>query len=262
MTFLGLALIATGRSTRDRFFVAAGIPIVAVVAFVLVRDGPRWALISGPISGGMALAAILLGLLAWVEMVGLPRGIARRLGVGMRSRALVFDNRLIELRERYHAALRLAESDPVHRAEALISAGGQVRRIRGLRAPDVKWAMVRNDMADDFEHWLGLMQTDAPPERLADSVQQAAPAYARWMQIRDQAALDQRLLATPERRRRGEIVWLLVMAFSGLVIGGTSVRGYDLASLPLASPDVWLAIAALTLGVCSLVGAVILAIRR
>lgn len=262
MAFLGVAFIATGRSTRSRFFLVAGLALVGVVAFVLVRDGPRWVAISGPISGSVALASVLLGLLTWAQIVSLPRGVARVLGVGMRSRALVFDNRLIEFRGQFYAAWRLAESDPDRRAEALTDAEAHVHRMRALRPPDAKWAMVRNDMADDFERWVGLMRTDLPPDRLADSVEAAAPVYARWMQIRDQAALDQRLLATPARRRRGELLWLVVMGFSGLAIGGTSIRGYDLTAMPMASPQVWFALGTLSLGVFLLVDALILAIRR
>ena len=48
----------------------------------------------------------------------------------------------------------------------------------------------------------------------------------------------------------------------GLAIGGTSIRGYDLTALPMASLQVWFALGTLSLGVFLLVDALILAIRR
>jgi hypothetical protein len=262
MAFLGVALVAWGRSAGSRFIVGTGLAMFAAIVVVLVRDGVRMVVVGGPVNASLAIGSILVGSLALAQVVSLPRGPARILGLGMRSRTLVFDNRLIALREQYFEALRLADSDPAGRAHALLDAEEQTRRIRALRPPDPTWALLRNDMADDFDRWIDLRRTDAPPERLSESIQAGAPVVTRWTQMREQAALDQRLMATPARRRRGESLFAMALSLTFLLLGATTFRAYEPFASSLADPKVLLALFELAVGVVASVGSVVLLLRR
>lgn len=260
-TFMALGFLATWRSDRDRFWLVIGLGVLGSTAFALVRYGLHGVIIEGPISGSMALASLLLGSLSWAQLLGLPRRLACLLGIGLKSRALVFDNRLLDLGRPFDTAIRLAQEDHEHRPQALILAQGQVRRMRALRPPDTAWALLRDEIADDHQEWIDLLRKDVPPDRIAHHAEGFAPVMTRWVQMREQAARDQRLLVNPARRRRAEVVWLASVAFSGLLIGVTQVRGDDLFALRLTDPGVLLAVGALAFGGVALVGCLVVAVR-
>lgn len=259
---MAVGFIATGRSRRDRFWLVMGLLILGITAFALIRDGLDGAVIAGPVSGSFALAALLLGFLAWAQLLGLPRRLAWLLGIGLKSRALVFDNRLLALSGTFRETIHLAQEDSDRRPGALAKAEEQVRRMRAAHPPDAAWALLRDDMVADFERWIDLLRNDVPPDRLADHATTFAPVMARWVAMRDQAAQDQRLLASPARRRRGTAVWLATAGFSGLLIGAAQARGYDLLALGVAAPRFWLSVGALASGATALVGSLVIAIRR
>jgi hypothetical protein len=262
MAFLGLSLVAWGRSSRSRSILGCGLAELVIVAVLIVRDGVRVALVSGPVNTSLAIGSVLFGSLAVAQFVSLPRGLARVLGVGMRSRTLVFDNRVIAIRAQYFEALRRADSDPASRALALLDAEKQTRRIRALRPPDPTWALLRNDMADDFNRWIDLRRSDVSPERLSDSIEAGAPVVARWTQMREQAALDQRLVATPARRRRGESLFAMAASVTFLLVGSTTLDAYAPIASSLPDPKVLFGLIELAAGVVAGVGSVVLLLRR
>lgn len=262
MVFLATGFLATGRSDGERFSLSAGLVVLGVAAFVLVRDGLRGVVIAGPITGSTALAAFLIGLLYWAQVLGLPRPLALLLAIGLKSRALAFNNRLLDHRRRIADGVRVAQQDPPRRTDALDKASVQVRRVRALRAPDSAWRLLRDDIADDDEAWINLLRNGAPSEHLAEQARASGPMRIRWEQMATQAAEDQRQLATPARRRRAKAVWLATYGVSFLALGLAVARGYDLLALRLTDPDVLLTIVELVGGCLMLGGALILSLRR
>ena len=262
MTFLAVAAIATWRASRDAFWLVTGLGIIGTTVFALIRYGNHGLIFGGPIGVSTALMGVMLGCLLWAQLVSLPRPLARLLGIGLRSRAIAFSNRLIAVRKPFTEALRLADEDPDRRLEALARADEQVRRMRALRAPDAAWAFLRDDLANDSAARVALLRAGAPPERLEDHDRAAAPVVARWVAMNDEAAIDQRTLATPARRRRGTIVWLVSLGVVSLFMGFAQGIGSDVTVHGLADPRAWLALVELALGGATLVGAVVLAWRR
>lgn len=262
LVLLATGFLATGRSYRERFWLIAGFFVLGVAAFVLVRDGLRSVVIAGPITGSTALAALVIGSLSWAQVLGLPRRIALPLGIGLKSRALVFNNRLVDHRRRFVDAVRVAQEDQPRRTDALDKAIVQVRGIRALRAPDAAWTLLRNDIADDEEVWITLLRDGGPSEQLAEQARGSEPMRMRWDQMAAQAAQDQRELATPTRRRRAKAVWLATYGASFLVLGLAVGRGYDPLALRLTDPGVWLTFVKLIGGCLLLGGALILSLRR
>jgi hypothetical protein len=262
MAFMAGAFLASGRAYRDRFWPILGFGVLGLVAFEFVRVGLRGVLIAGPISGSLMFASLLIGSLFWAQLVGLPRWLALRTGVGLTSRALAFNNRLIEHRASLADAIRVVQEDPRRRPDALKLASELVRRVRALRPPDAAWAQLRDDIADEEDAWLNLLRDDVPSERLADLAHAFAPLAARWAQMDAQAAHDQRLIASPARRRRAMVVWLAVLGSSCLLIGLAQARGHNLLSLDLTDPSVWLALVELVGGGLAIGNALIVALRR
>jgi hypothetical protein len=72
----------------------------------------------------------------------------------------------------------------------------------------------------------------------------------------------QRSLASPEGRRRGRAVSLATVAVSCLLIGLANARGLDPATTGLTEPRAWVVLGALVLGGATLVGSLVLALRR
>jgi hypothetical protein len=253
LVFLATGLLATGRSYREQFWLIAGFFVLGIAGFVLVRDGIRGVVIAGPITGSTMLAALLIGSLSWAQVLGLPRRIAMLLGIGLMSRAIAFNNRLLDHRRRVADAIHLAQQDPPRRTDALDEMTVHVRRVRDLRAPDSAWSLLRDDIAEDDEAWITLLRDGETPERLAEQARVSGPLITRWEQMAAQAAHDQRELATPIRRRRGRAVWLATYGASLLALGLAVGRGYDPFALRLADLDVWLTLVELV-GACLLLG--------
>ena len=263
MVYLCTAFLAIGRSYgADRSWLLPGLLGLGGVAFVVVRDGLRGVFIAGPITGSVTLTAFLIGSLYWAQVLGLPRPIAIRLGIGLLSRALVFNNRLIDHRRRVADAIRLAQTDPPRRAAALAEMTVHIRRVRDLRAPDSAWSLLRDDIADDEEGWIQALRDAEPSERLAEQARASGPLRMRWEQMAAQAAQDQRELATPTRRRRAEAVWLATLGASCLALGLAVGRGYDPLALHLTDLDVWVTLVQVVGGCLLLGGALVVSLRR
>ncbi len=182
------------------------------------------------------LVMTLVGLLLWAQVLGLPRWLALILGIGLTSRPLRFSNRLSDLRKPIKA---LSVADPAHLSGAIKNAEAQIRRVRALRAPDPAWAAVRDDLADCDSRWIDLVRADASNEHLGEQLEAYAPVMARWTELRDRAASDQRQLATPARRRRGAIVWYGSVGFSAILLGVAQVQALDVPPSGLGDRHFW-----------------------
>jgi hypothetical protein len=262
VTFMAAGFLACGWLRRDRFLLAIGGVFLAVVAVEFFRFGPQGGVIAGPISATRTLSAVLVGSLAWLEALGRPRRLAIFLGVGLRSRVLVFDDRLIAIWRPFSEAVNGFQVDANRRAEALAMSESQAREFRGLRPPDPEWAHLRDDLADTAESSASLLRVDASPDRFEDDRRAFEPVYARWMQMREAAAQAQRSLATPARRRRGQVVWRATVGFSTLLVGLAQARSSNVVGLGLAAPNLIPNIGVLAVGVVSLIAAVVVALRH
>lgn len=260
--FMVSALLATGRYYRDRFWLVVALGGAVAEAVAIGRFGLRPVVFTGPVSGSLLLASALLGLLLWAQVLGLPRRLALLLGIGLTSRPLRFHNRLITARQRFAEAIVLAQTDPGRRVEVIAIVEAQIRSERSLRPPDTDWASLRDDLAGDDAAWVDLMRAGVPAERIADRAAAYERVRALWTEMGERAAADQRLLATPARRRRGSAVWLGTIGFSLLVVALAQVSAFDLLSLGIASGRVWL-VAAMFLGAAlALVSLLVLTVRR
>jgi hypothetical protein len=142
----GAGSIAEGRHRRQGFFVLMGLAELAALAWVVFEAGPdvgRWRLGHGQL--GAVPAGLLLGILCWADVVGLPRGFALRLGVGLREPRAHFDSLIQKTRERFFGALDRCAKDPRRTGHYLATAGALVDRLAGYDAPDSGWDECRND---------------------------------------------------------------------------------------------------------------------
>lgn len=262
MIVMATSFLANGRAARDRFWTILGVIVLVTAALSISRDGLRPIIIAGPITGAFALFQCLLGLWFWAEFSGLPRPFALRLGIGLKNPALAFDIRLHALRSRFADAIRLAQADPDRQTDALIEAETLVRLERALRAPDLAWSQLRDDIADDDSAWIDLIRNDAPSERLADHIEALGPVLDRWGQLRDGALAEQRLIASPRIRRRGKVVVLASLSLSLLAAGLAAARAYDLFGVGVTHFQSWLAIGMLVGGLIGSAAALVAALER
>ncbi len=260
--FLASGLFAWWRIYHATFWLVAGLGALTADLVTLYRYGLFPVVIAGPISASVMLGATLLGLLLWAQVLGLPRGLALTLGIGLTSRPLRFHNRLVEIQKPLAEAVVRAQRDPDRRAAALAIADHQIERLRSLRPPDGAWAALRDDIADHDATGVALLRAGASAERIADHAAAFALVMARWDEMRDRAAADQRLLATPARRRRGEAVWLAAIGISLLFIGLAQARIVDVPSLTIADGRFWLIAGAFVGGVAALLGSLVVVLRR
>jgi hypothetical protein len=146
VTVLALGMITSQRLRFNPLWSCVGWGVLGGLALALVLRGLRWVIIAGPITGSFTLGALLLGSLAWAEVLGLPRDAARLLGIGLMSRALVFSNHLGDLMKRFGDAISRAQEGPDRRASAMATAEVQLRRMEALRPPDPAWGQIRDKL--------------------------------------------------------------------------------------------------------------------
>jgi hypothetical protein len=260
--FMAAGFLACGSVRRGWFWLALGGMFLAFVAVQFVRFGLQGGMVAGPVSGARTLAAVLVGSLAWLEALGRPRRLAIFLGLGLRSRALVFSNRLIAVWRPFSEAVNGFQVDPNRRAEALAVYVRQARELRGLRPPDPEWAHLRDDLADDVDATASLIRVDASADRFEDGRRALQSVYERWTRMNEAAAQAQRSLATPTRRRRGQVAWLATVGCSTVLIVLAEARRTNVVGLGLAAPNLILTVSVLAVGVGFLIAAVVVAIRH
>jgi hypothetical protein len=262
MLIMGTGFLATGYAGRDRFWLILGVAFLGFTTLMLGRDGIRWILVPGPITGSFALLQLLLGSFFWAELVGLPRPIAYLTGIGLTNRPLTFNNQLYTIRLPLVEAIRVAQLEPERRAEAFRTIATQVKLERGLRPPDGVWGQLRDDIADDDEAWIELIRTDALVDRGADHIEAFKPVLARWHDLYQHATAEQRLMSAPALRRRATVIGLAAFGASVMLAGLAVADSYYLSEVGVARPENWGAIAMLA-GGCLLVGrALMVAVKR
>jgi hypothetical protein len=252
--------VALWQRKRDAFSLATGLFMFGLIAYVVARDGIEPSAIAGPVGGAVTLTAAAMAFLMWTEVLGLPRGLALLLGIGLVSRALVFSNRLREEVE----ALRVLFQQPSHperRAAVADQAQRHVLRLRSARAPDRAWARLRDEIADSYQVFVDLVRADAPVDEFAEPSTALKTSFASWKDMAHAAAADQRRLATPARRRRGFAVFLGTVGIALLTIGLAEVSAGNLTGRATIDLRQWLTLSEVVVGVALLAGAVIYATR-
>ena len=220
VVFMASGCVAAWRNPwDDRSWLVAGLGVFVAAGVELVYLGILPVALTGPASGSIVLASVLLGVLLWAKVLGLPRSLALLIGIGLTSRPLRFGNRLIALRERFSEAIGNAQTDPDRKVDWIEIAEAQIRRERAVRPPDAVWGSVRDELADHDAGWLALVRADAAPESYEAHIEAFGPVKARWSDMKDRAAADQRQLANPARRRRGAMVALGSLGISLILVG-------------------------------------------
>jgi hypothetical protein len=114
------------------------------------------------------LIAIAIGVVVHVQ--GLPYPVARRVGIGWRSREWEFDRGLHICREQLDKVLLAHPSSAdwaVYRrwqTDALRTGLRVVKKMESLSPPDDAWAHLRDDYVDLYKQILSLLANDEPPD--------------------------------------------------------------------------------------------------
>jgi len=246
-------LIALARETRQRRLLVLGILGAATTVIVVARDGLLPVVFAGPVGTTLALTVSVMAFVCWATVLGLPRPVARALGIGMTSRALRFHNRLLAEERKLRSAIDSAFADLDHRDESLGEAEALTLRIQALRPPDIAWAVLRDDLVDGWLRWMERARKEPPGTRLDAEEEFLDSVYARWRKMTDEAALAQRQLATPDRRRRG---WAVSGAAVGacLMLHGLAIsQAYDLPRRGPTDPESIIAVAAFVGGLAGVI---------
>lgn len=153
---VALAILGVLASTRrgDRYYLVLAALGAVGAAITVVRS----------MEGGVAfiglfdLPAALVVFVVAAEALGLPAPVAKRLGVGFRSRAWEYDRALARVvSPLYEPLFGESPPDPGRDAAAPVrerrvrDGRRQVARLRALRAPDEDWRSLTNRYADAYE---------------------------------------------------------------------------------------------------------------
>ncbi len=140
-----LSLLAYGRR-RDRFWVLLASLGVGGLALLLFAGR----LSTRPMFGPFEAVGLLLAAVIAAEAFGLPIPIARRVGLGLRSKAWEYDRKLADLLRQLNDELERAQA--ASQTEAGMAWRERLRReghrrlvrLRQVRAPDENWAELAN----------------------------------------------------------------------------------------------------------------------
>lgn len=144
--FTCLALGAARRRRQPWYAMLAGLTTLGIVFAVLTGRLAlgRWT------PDPLDLAVVLGGLFFAAEFFGLPTPVARRLGIGLRSRQWEFDVAMYDIVKGFADLLsaypgpELVADDQAWRRRALCEGHRLVARLNRLHPPDEGWAQLRD----------------------------------------------------------------------------------------------------------------------
>jgi hypothetical protein len=158
--------VAYRRRDDKQYLIVCGVGVIGFVIGALAWFGGR-AKTVGPFD--LVLAACLFVVVA--EAVGLPAPLAKRLGVGFRSREWEYDRALARVIARIQELSRLPAQGgcPGPRSEPRTHDDQRrlIARLRALRAPDERWRQLTDAYADAYEAWFEIVEASAF-DRLGD----------------------------------------------------------------------------------------------
>lgn len=158
---LGIAILGIARARhRPAALITTKVAVVGLIAIVLYR-GPRiW---EWPATIFDALLAVVIGVLI-LDGIGLPTGLARRTGVGLRSKAWEYDvaltNRLSPLNDRLESAPSHLDINAYERWAAETADFGRqtLGRVRRMRAPDRAWEDLTRRYVSIYERYISALE--------------------------------------------------------------------------------------------------------
>ena len=244
-------LIAMGTHRRSRELVIYGLVALGLVVWVVYVAGPdvgRWFITPfqlGAVPGGLLMAAA-----CWADVIGLPRPLALRLGVGLREPAVDLSNLIVSTNDRVFEELDKCVKDPRRAERHLADARVLVDRLAEHAAPDQYWGQVRDDYAACHRRALtvaaamvsGLDGEDAAPGSELEAAYNRAAA--RLSDLNE--ALKEDRGGNAVTRRNGLAVGVGGAA-AGLLVFGNAVLA-SRVSLPVHT-DPWLWLKACVVGI-------------
>jgi hypothetical protein len=181
---IGVAAFLRGRLRFDHIWTAISGLVATGACVVLLLRGfepvvpPSGGLVGSVFDG----ACVFIGGLILVDLVGLPRPIAYRLGLGCRWPEWEFDHRYFAAAEAFARAANRAR-DPGEREAMLAEARRCEARIRGLRAPTAEWQALCAARADAAELWINLTERKADPAAFENHARIMEGVRARYREL-------------------------------------------------------------------------------
>lgn len=157
------------RTRGDRHWAAIGAISVASLALLLILNGLY---VSTAVDVG-DLLLLVIGLVAAAEAFGLPRSLAARLGIGLRSRDWEFDRKLSDLLRPLEPVLHGREPETRdeafgnRRSAVIVDWRTTLTALAHLKPPDDRWRALTSTYATILRARLDAIQGDpsgtAPP---------------------------------------------------------------------------------------------------
>lgn len=161
---LAFASAVIFRTRGDRYWAAIGAISVASGALLWIRNGLY---VSAAVDVG-DLLLLVIGLIAAAEAFGLPRSLAARLGIGLRSRDWEFDRKLSDLLRPLEPVLDGREPETRdeafgNRRSAVVDDGrARLTALARLKPPDDRWRALTSTYATILRARLDAIQGDPP----------------------------------------------------------------------------------------------------
>ena len=243
-------LVAEGSRRRVPSLVILGLLVLA--AEVLWSAGlaiDRWHLT--PEQLGTVPGGFILGTWLWADVIGLPRRLAVRFGIGLREPRLDFNNLIERLGGQFLAAVKRCGTDPQRCGRHLATARSLVDRLEASQAPDSDWDACRRDTVACHRRLLAVVDA-AMAERSGEETEPGSDLEAAYKRVTArrmdlcQAATDDLGISAVEHRR-GFILSGSATGLSSVILvwGGVVLASH--VRLPV-STDPWLWLEACVVG--------------
>jgi hypothetical protein len=188
LSLVALLSLVAYRRRRDRFW--ALLVMLCVGGLILLLLTGRLA--TRPTFGLAEAAGVLLTAVIAAEAFGLPTPIARRVGVGLRSKEWEFDRTLAHLLRQLNGEIERAQAasqvEPgLAWRERLRHAGQrELARLRRLRAPDDNWADLAKLYARIYEDLIDIYGGERGDTMEAEIAERSSLAAAERARLRAQ----------------------------------------------------------------------------
>jgi hypothetical protein len=175
----GVVSVAAYRTRKDRFWLVLGATFAVGLVLSLLRNGLN-ASVSVDIGDGLIF---VVGLFAAAEAFGLPRGLAVRIGIGLRSREWEFDRKLADLLGPLDLLLEghppgIGEEASRDRDNAPIEDGrARLEALARMKPPDDDWRALTSKYATIYAAHLDAARRN-PPSAVPPSIVQLAEEAA------------------------------------------------------------------------------------
>jgi hypothetical protein len=159
--------------------------VVVVAAGAHAIGGVRPVLFRSPAGAVYLVASLVLGGVMAAEAIGLPSGLARRLGLGVRTPHWRFRHALWRHQRDLSAVLRVVADDEVTRAgltAAVAAADAHVRAMAALVPPNDEWEAIRDQIVSNDIKLIDWFAAGCPPDAIPDGSESARTMLA-WKML-------------------------------------------------------------------------------